>query len=205
MYRLSISLMILGILFLIIMNVSVLSSIKSENIQVIPVETVVIEEILPPPPIEAPVEVIITKVSTANLDSEIRCLAKNIYFEARSEPTLGQVAVAFVTLNRVESNQFPNTICNVVEQRTRRICQFSWYCESRPHYLYRNDVLTLRDDPVYNRIRDLAMHVYLNQTELKDPTKGSLFYHADYVKKSKIGVRNLVFEARIGRHIFYSI
>ena len=36
------------------------------------------------------------------------CLALNIYFEARSEPIQGQIAIAEVTLNRVASTNYPN-------------------------------------------------------------------------------------------------
>jgi spore germination cell wall hydrolase CwlJ-like protein len=136
---------------------------------------------------------------------QIRCLAKNVYFEARNEPTLGQIAVAFVTLNRVDSKHFPNTVCDVVEEKTRHVCQFSWFCESRPKHIYQNDLLIIRDDPVYNKIVELVRSVYLKHTEIDDPTRGSLFYHADYVSRKKIGVRNLSFETKIGRHIFYSL
>ena len=53
---------------------------------------------------------------------DIFCLAKNIYHEASVESRLGQYAVAQVTLNRVKSNQYPNTICDVVMDPW----QFSW-------------------------------------------------------------------------------
>ena len=42
------------------------------------------------------------------------CLALNVYFEARSEDVVGQYAVAEVTLNRVASDRFPDTVCDVV-------------------------------------------------------------------------------------------
>ena len=42
---------------------------------------------------------------------EVKCLAQNIYFEARDQTTKGQIAVALVTINRVESKRFPNSIC----------------------------------------------------------------------------------------------
>src|SRR5210317_740749 len=45
---------------------------------------------------------------------EMVCLAENIYFEARAEGVEGKAAVANVTRNRVESEQFPNTYCGVV-------------------------------------------------------------------------------------------
>jgi spore germination cell wall hydrolase CwlJ-like protein len=136
-----------------------------------------------------------------NAQKEVQCLAKNIYFEARNEPVEGQVAVAFVTLNRVKSSQFPNVICEVVEQRNLRICQFSWYCESKPYYIYSNNILTLTNNKEYNRIRDLALLVYVNHEMMKDPSRGSLYYHADYVSPNW---RHLERVVTIGRHIFYN-
>lgn len=53
------------------------------------------------------------------------CLAKNIYYEAGSESYETKLAVAFVTLNRVNSKRYPNNICGVVFQA----CQFVWHCE----------------------------------------------------------------------------
>ena len=49
-------------------------------------------------------------------ENEIRCLAENIYFEARSESTAGRIAVALVVLNRVEDRRFPDSVCGVVKQ-----------------------------------------------------------------------------------------
>ena len=45
---------------------------------------------------------------------DLRCLAENIYHEARGEPLAGQYAVAEVTMNRVRSREFPNSVCAVV-------------------------------------------------------------------------------------------
>ena len=47
---------------------------------------------------------------------ELECMAKNIYFEARNEATVGQLAVGQTVINRVQSSRFPNTICGVVHQ-----------------------------------------------------------------------------------------
>ena len=47
---------------------------------------------------------------------EVNCLALNIYHEARNQPFMGKLAVGYVTLNRVNSDEFPNTICGVVKQ-----------------------------------------------------------------------------------------
>ena len=54
--------------------------------------------------------------------SEADCLIRNVYYEARGEPFQGKVAVALVTLNRVDHPQYPNDVCKVVYQKN----QFSW-------------------------------------------------------------------------------
>jgi len=69
---------------------------------------------------------------------EINCLAQNIYFEARDQTIKGQIAVSLVTINRVESKRFPNSICKVVKQARYRQgklvkhkCHFSWFCDGK--------------------------------------------------------------------------
>ena len=52
------------------------------------------------------------------LRQELTCLAQNIYFEARSEPLEGKLAVAHVVMNRVASRYFPDTVCGVVQDGT---------------------------------------------------------------------------------------
>ena len=51
-------------------------------------------------------------VATGN--SEWRCLSEALYFESRGEPVEGQIAVAEVILNRVDSKKFPKSVCRVV-------------------------------------------------------------------------------------------
>ena len=62
---------------------------------------------------------------------ETNCLAEAVYYEARSETTDGQKAVAEVVLNRVEHRAFPNSVCAVVYQGAERTtgCQFSFTCD----------------------------------------------------------------------------
>jgi spore germination cell wall hydrolase CwlJ-like protein len=138
---------------------------------------------------------------TEDTKKEIECLAENIYFEAAYEPDQGKVAVAFVTLNRVKSKHFGNDICGVVKQKTGDVCQFSWYCEERPKAMSHGKVLTNSNNSLYNDIRNIAIYVYANYEKLDDPTKGALFYHADYVRP---GWKNMEKTAVIGRHIFYN-
>ena len=56
------------------------------------------------------------KTASTASDRNVELLAHLIYGEARGEPYLGQVAVAAVVLNRVESASFPNTISGVIYQ-----------------------------------------------------------------------------------------
>jgi spore germination cell wall hydrolase CwlJ-like protein len=64
-------------------------------------------------------------------DAEWQCLTEALYFEARGESLQGQVAVAEVILNRVDSPLYPRTICKVVKQRGGGGCQFSYVCDGR--------------------------------------------------------------------------
>ena len=70
-------------------------------------------------------------VSAEDRTRQLECLANNIYWEAASEPFEGKVAVAQVTMNRVESGRFADTVCGVVYQKNviyeKVICQFTWY------------------------------------------------------------------------------
>jgi spore germination cell wall hydrolase CwlJ-like protein len=146
---------------------------------------------------------------TADARKSVECLADNIFFESAYEPREGQIAVAFVTLNRVKSELFPDNICDVVKQKTRVesignqkvVCQFSWYCEPKPKYLsYFKTKLTNNQKEVYNQVMEVALYVYVNHEKLKDPSKGALFYHADYVRPNW---KNVEKTTVIGRHIFY--
>jgi spore germination cell wall hydrolase CwlJ-like protein len=132
---------------------------------------------------------------------QITCLADNIFFEAAYEPQKGKEAVAFVTLNRVDSPDYPKDICGVVKQKNPRGCQFSWYCEHDNKRLSYTKALTENQRLLYNEIRDIAIYVYLNYENLRDPTRGALFYHADYVNPHWRKAKEET--AQIGRHIFY--
>lgn len=70
------------------------------------------------------------------IDEELICLALNIYWESRSLPTKSQALVGQVTLNRVDSSKFPNTICGVVKKPSNnkalpRRCAWSWFCDGK--------------------------------------------------------------------------
>jgi spore germination cell wall hydrolase CwlJ-like protein len=126
--------------------------------------------------------------------AELRCLALNVYWEARSETPLGRLAVASVTLNRVANRNFPNTVCDVVlqgqEQGLHR-CQFSWVCDRRGN--------APGDNAAWRDAELVAFAaLFLN---VPDPTRGALWYHADYV--SPPWADSMAQAMRIGRHLFY--
>ncbi|MBL8660479.1 MAG: cell wall hydrolase [Rhodospirillales bacterium] len=129
-----------------------------------------------------------------DIDAELHCLALNIYWEARSEPKLGQFAVAAVTLNRVGHKHFPNTVCGVVSQGEGlgpHRCQFSWMCDGKNN--------EPRNDKAWREAEHIARSmVYL---DLPDPTGGALWYHADYVSPEWATAMAQI--TQIGRHLFY--
>ena len=55
------------------------------------------------------------ELSNADNKKQIMCMAKNIFFEAATESTAGQLAVTQVVLNRVKSKYYPNTVCGVIQ------------------------------------------------------------------------------------------
>jgi spore germination cell wall hydrolase CwlJ-like protein len=133
-------------------------------------------------------------VVSDDLSEQIECLALNIYWEAKSEPMLGQVAVAAVTLNRVMDPAFPKTVCDVVRQGGKKRlhkCHFSWWCDGRTD--------EPREEAAWRQALSLASAALLSG--LPDPTRGALWYHADYVRPW--WAREMRQATRIGRHIFY--
>jgi N-acetylmuramoyl-L-alanine amidase len=47
---------------------------------------------------------------------DLKIMANAVHGEARGEPYIGQVAVAAVILNRVQSSSFPNSVSGVIFQ-----------------------------------------------------------------------------------------
>jgi len=136
-----------------------------------------------------------SKITAEFRERQLACLAKNIYYEAGSEPFEGKAAVAQVTINRVNSGQFPGDICKTIYQKNvfyeKVICQFSWTCDR---------VIAFR--PVnkanYDESMIAAQKVLMEDFRLPS-LREAMFYHADYInpgwKREKV--------AKIGHHIFY--
>jgi spore germination cell wall hydrolase CwlJ-like protein len=146
-------------------------------------------------------------------EGAIECLAKNIYFEAKSQPLAGQLAVGLVVLNRVKSKDFPNDVCKVIYEGPireswktkkdptlskdkrkyypiRHRCQFSWYCDG-----FRD---TIKEPSVYSKIVGVASK--LMGKMVYDFTDGSTHYHATYVSPEWTNLQVVV---TVDDHIFY--
>lgn len=123
-----------------------------------------------------------------------RCLANAIYFEARSEPVKGQIAVAQVVLNRVFSPFYPNDVCGVVYQNAHRhlSCQFTFACDGK------SKAITDRGSWARaTRIAKQALDGQLYETAVGTSTH----YHAIYV--SPVWAREMKKNVRFGIHNFY--
>jgi hypothetical protein len=129
--------------------------------------------------------------SAENKTRQLECLARNIYHEAATEPFEGKVAVAQVTMNRVDSGKFGRDVCETVYQRNMIGCQFSWVCTG-----------VSKIKPVYAKLyaesEEVAKKVLFENFRLPG-IRTAMYYHADYInpgwKKPKL--------TQIGHHIFY--
>lgn len=127
-------------------------------------------------------------------EEDQHCLHQNVFFEARNQSTLGQAAVAWVTLNRVEDPRYPDTICGVVWQSK----QFSWTHDGKS------------DQPSDNKVEQRAWEdvgivtdvVLLDWARgINSPVSKATMYHADYVEPYWSTAYDQV--VKVDSHIFY--
>ena len=130
---------------------------------------------------------------------EVNCLALNIYHEARNQPLVGKLAVAQVTINRVNDNRFPNSVCAVVMQGfyynqspIKNKCQFSWWCDGKSD--------KPKDKVSWQQIQILAYDIHTGFFNGIDLVKGATHYHANYVKPYWINKKKV---RVIADHVFY--
>lgn len=122
---------------------------------------------------------------------QVECLAKNIYFEAGAEPHKGKLAVAEVTMNRVQSKLYPKTVCGVVYQKYKGICQFSWVCQGKS---------AVRSSTAWNESHKIAQNILIGGKDY-NTVGNALYFHATHVYPSWAGTKKMI--ARIGNHVFY--
>lgn len=124
-------------------------------------------------------------------DAQWQCLTKALYFEARGESLKGQFAVAEVILNRVDSPDYPNTVCGVVEQGGNGGCQFSYSCDGA------RDVMRDREaSETAGRIARLML-----DGAPRSLTYGATHFHTRSVNPS--WSHRFEKTASIGAHLFY--
>lgn len=126
--------------------------------------------------------------------AEWKCLAEAIYFESRGEPLSGQIGVAEVILNRVDSPAYPKSVCGVTHQgvgTAGRACQFSYACDGHP------DVM--RSAVSRERAEKLATLMLAGRERVV--TGGATHFHAVSVRPGWAG--KMTRTAKIGSHTFY--
>ena len=140
------------------------------------------------------------KPATAQAEEEVRvhaslgCLAAAIYHEARSEPEIGQRAVAQVIMNRTRHPNYPKTVCDVVLQGSARRtgCQFTFTCDGslarRPQAVAWQKALDIAADTLAGR----------NSAPVGDATH----YHTTAIRP--YWAPSLTRVATLGSHIFYT-
>lgn len=130
-------------------------------------------------------------------ETALMCLLTAVYYEARSEPLEGQVAVAQVIMTRVESDDYPDTVCEVVQEggdSRRHRCQFSYYCDGKDE--------VMRDMRAKDRATRVAESVLFGGVRDADLI-GVTHYHADYANPYWRRKVNMIPIASVGRHFFY--
>lgn len=124
------------------------------------------------------------------------CLAMAIYYEGRSETVDAQMTIAEVVINRAAHPDFPNTICGVVKQPSRRpvtrpaACQFSFWCDGK-------------DDTPHNQVAwKTAQTVAKEALSGATLRTGATHYHTRAVKP--VWRHSLTPLGAIGEHVFYT-
>ncbi len=115
-----------------------------------------------------------------SFDKQQQCLATAIYFESANEP-VSQHAVANVILNRVLTDQYPRTVCGVINHKTvkantnKSVCQFSYVCEKPKKIVYSS---TKWENS--KAIADDVLSTFINE-DREDITKGATHFHDNRV------------------------
>jgi N-acetylmuramoyl-L-alanine amidase len=123
-------------------------------------------------------------------DTDLDCLARNVYYEARNQPLEGQLAVAHVTLNRLEESHTATSVCDIVYKSGN----FSW-TSTRP-----KTAKPPKDATSWLVAIWVARMAVANRDA--DPMRGSTFFHSASIVPQWAG--KMIRMGRIGDHIFYA-
>lgn len=165
-----------------------------------------------------PIDIVSGPGSNTVSQQSLACMAQNIYFESNNQSKAGMIAVARVTMNRVQDIRYPNSVCEVVREgpvkeswKTRKDetlaeadrvyhpvrhkCQFSWWCDGKA-----DDIPNPKTNLSWRLALDIAYEV-LAWDKYNGIVEGSTHYHADYVRPKWRTSLTLV--TKIDDHIFY--
>jgi hypothetical protein len=124
----------------------------------------------------------------------LRCLTSAIYYEAASESSDGQRAVAQVVLNRVRHPAWPNSICGVVYQGSEKPgCQFTYACDG--------SMARIPMAAAWQKAEGIARAALSGAVFA--PVGLATYYHTLAVNPA--WNKPLTITAVIGRHIFYRL
>jgi hypothetical protein len=136
---------------------------------------------------------LVGKRSERDIAASLQCLTAAVYYEARSESSEGQRAVAQVVLNRVRHPAFPSSICGVVYQGSQRRtgCQFSFTCDG--------SLRARRDPAAWARARQVAATALAGS--VYGPVGVATHYHTTAIRPW--WAPSLRRAVTVGSHIFY--
>ena len=157
-------------------------------------------------------------------ETELKCMAENIYFEGRAEPMMGKVAIGKVVMNRIDSDRHPNDICGVVHEGPHREswktrgknvpeedrkffpirnkCDFSWYCDGKKDIVWVSYIDGTPIDSNATAWRDsINVALFVMTGELRDVTNGADHYY-NYNISNPYWVGAMDETAVIGNHRF---
>lgn len=135
---------------------------------------------------------------------DLDILARTVFGEARGEPWLGRVAVAYVVLNRVRrpswwSRWVDGFTSDTVAAVCRKKAQFSCWNPGDPNRRAIEQATV--EDPVFLECLTAASVALAGL--VPDPTDGADHYHTLTV--SPPWSRGVTPVARIGQHLFYKL
>lgn len=132
------------------------------------------------------------------LSEDVLWMSTAIYFEARSESTTGQLAVASVIRNRVTSKKFPNSVMEVVTQGRKgksgkpllHKCAFSFYCDGKPE--------VIKNRKSWNKAVEISNHVLRGTIDYADGAD-----HFELKDRKPYWLKSMRKVATIDSHNFY--
>ncbi len=126
-------------------------------------------------------------------DGERQCMVCNCFFETRGEKVAGKTAVNIVVHARANSDQFPNSVCKVVWQKS----QFSWTADKNSNTM---NLSNQGDQQALKECQQAADTTFRYKDRFHNPTH----YHNTSVKPKWAGKFPILFAYRQGNHIFYN-